>query len=164
LANWKQAGIDFNNGTTNQKERPPGFGLLHENTTITAQWINVINTPEVSKEHKRAINNVSLAMPHSGVFQAARDQRNAILQPEELNSEGSYYLRASVPSPVMNVLCANMEEEELNPIVFDAWNDVNINGSTWGEISKTWENVTTLNNTVVDGKWHNVKSLARTSY
>ena len=162
LANWKETGVDYNNGTTNQTERPPGFGLLHENTTITAQWINVINTTAVSKEHKRAINNVSLAMPHSGVFQAARDQRNNILQPEELNSEGSYSIRASVPSPVMNVLCANMAEDELAPIVFDTWNDVNINGTTWTTISHTWENVTTTNDTVVDGKCRAPSSLVVT--
>lgn len=87
-------------------------------------------------------------MPHSGVFQAARDARNDILQPEELNSEGNYFLRASVPSPVMHVLCANMKEGELNPIVYDKWPDADpVDINTWG---KQMGNATTTNKTVVD--------------
>ena len=86
-------------------------------------------------------------MPHSGVFAAARDQRNGILQPEELNSEGTYSLRASVPSPIMNVLCANMNEEELKPIVYDTWNDEVVNITSWQTL---WNNATTTNKTVVD--------------
>ncbi|KAF2267300.1 hypothetical protein CC78DRAFT_87220 [Lojkania enalia] len=147
LASWnKQA--NRGNGTTDQSKRPPGFGLLHENTSITAQWINIIDTKEISRKYKRAINNVSLAMPHSGVFQAARDQRNGILQPEELNSEGIYFLRASVPSPVMHVLCANMEKEELAPIVYDEWhNNETVDINNWPILSS---NVSTKNTTKVD--------------
>lgn len=131
-----------------QRERPPGFGLLYENTTVTAQWINIVNTSEVSKSYGRAINNVSLAMPHSGVFAAARDQRNGIMQPEELNSEGTYSLRASVPSPVMNVLCANMNSEELQPIIYDEWpNNETVNINTWATLRN---NATTNNKTQVD--------------
>lgn len=103
-------------------KRPPGFGLLYENTTVTAQWININDTAEVSKHYGRAINNVSLAMPHAGVFEAAHSSRNGILQPEELNSEGSYFVKASVPSPVINVLCVNMNRSELIPIVYGARN------------------------------------------
>ncbi|KAF2190858.1 hypothetical protein K469DRAFT_721788 [Zopfia rhizophila CBS 207.26] len=146
LAYWNTV-ANNGNGTTDQKSRPPGFGLLHENTTVDAKWINVINTKEVSKKHGRAINNVSLAMPHSGVFQAARDQRNGILQPEELDSMGIYSIRASVPSLVMHVLCANMKKEELVPIIYDEWNDELVNITTWPTLSA---NATTKNKTVVD--------------
>jgi hypothetical protein len=148
LAEWATAAAN-GNGTSDQHKRPPGFGLLYENTTISAQWINVINTTEVSKKYGRAINNVSLAMPHSGVFEAAHSPRNEILQPEELNSEGTYSLRASVPSPVMNVLCVNMDEEELRPIVYDTWNDEVVNMTTWTD---AWlkNNATTTNKTKVD--------------
>lgn len=34
---------------------------------------------------------------------------------------GEYFIRASVPSPVLNVLCAAMSEEELKPIVYNLW-------------------------------------------
>lgn len=99
-------------------------------------------------------DNVSLAMPHAGVLAAARDQRNGILQPEELNSEGTYSLRASVPSPVTNVLCANMNEEELRPIIYDEWNSEIVNITTWPTLSG---HATTTNRTKVDDifGWNN---------
>ena len=146
LAYWSVQ-TDNSNGTSVQEKRPPGFAMLQANTSIVANWINVIDTKAISKEMGRAINNVSLAMPHSGIFQAARDARNGILQPEELNSEGNYFLRASVPSPVMHVLCANMNKEELKPIIYDEWpnsEDVTINN--WERLKA---NATTKNNTVV---------------
>jgi hypothetical protein len=147
LAEWDKAAAN-GNGTSDQDKRPPGFGLLYENTTITAQWINIINTTEVSKKYGRAVNNVSLALPHAGVFEAAHNPRNGILQPEDLNSEGTYSLRASVPSPVMNVLCVNMNEEELAPIVYDTWNDDDkVDGSTWDQLRN---HATTTNKTKVD--------------
>jgi hypothetical protein len=148
LAEWDKAAAN-GNGTTIQEKRPPGFGLLYENTTITAQWIKVINTTEVSKEYGRAINNVSLAMPHAGVFEAAHSARNGILQPEELNSEGTYSLKASVPSPVVNVLCVNMNEKELEPIVYDTWNDAIVNITTW-DTPGLRDNATTNATTKVD--------------
>ncbi|KAF2130877.1 hypothetical protein P153DRAFT_286938 [Dothidotthia symphoricarpi CBS 119687] len=148
LAGWDVAASN-GNGSSDQRERPPGFGLLYDNTTVTAQWINIVNTTEISKQHGRVINNVSLAMPHSGVFAAAHDQRNGILQPEELNSEGTYSLRASVPSPVLNALCVNMNKTELDPIVYDSWNDELVNITTWKD-GFLMDNATTTNKTVVD--------------
>lgn len=149
LAYWDVAARN-GNGTTKQSERPPGFGLLYENTTITAQWTNIVDTKNMSILHGRGINNVSLAMPHAGVFGAARDQRNGIMQPEELDSEGTYTLRASVPSLVMNVLCANMLKDELKPIIYDEWNThENVTISNWTR-DKLQANATTTNKTVVD--------------
>jgi len=63
LSAWEQWNR-FGNGTSDQHVRPPGFGLLHENTTVTAQWINISDTVKESKQYSRAINRVSLAMPH----------------------------------------------------------------------------------------------------
>ncbi|KAI4639209.1 hypothetical protein J4E93_009387 [Alternaria ventricosa] len=150
LSDWDLSARN-GNGTSVQKLRPQGFGLLYENTTVTGQWIDIVNTTEVSQKHGRVINNVTMAMPHSGVFAAARDQRNGILQPEELNSEGTYSLRASVPSPVLNVLCVNMNETELEPIVYDAWNDYEVvDLLSWGNVPGIRDNATTTNKTVVD--------------
>lgn len=147
LADWDNE-ARTGNSSSDQNKRPLGFGLLYENTTVEAQWIDIIDTKKVSQQYKRAINNVSLAMPHAGVFAAARDQRNGILQPEELDSEGTYSLHASVPSPVMKVLCVNMNETELSPIVYDTWNDHEVvNITTWPKLQG---NATTTNNTVVD--------------
>jgi hypothetical protein len=148
LSDWDTTASN-GNGSSDQELRPPGFGLLYENTTVIAKWIDTINTTVVSKEYGRVINNVSMAMPHSGVFSAARDQRNGILQPEELNSEGTYSLRASVPSPIMNVLCVNMNKTELAPIVYDTWNDETVDINTWGNVPGIRDNATTTNSTVV---------------
>ena len=99
-------------------------------------------------------------MPHSGVFEAAHHPRNNILQPEELNSEGTYSLKASVPSPVMNVLCVNMDKDELAPIVYDAWNEEVVNITSWKDLMN---NATTTNKTKVDEifEWN---SEARVNY
>ncbi|OCL08619.1 hypothetical protein AOQ84DRAFT_37209 [Glonium stellatum] len=144
------------NGTTDLKLRPQGFGLLHENTSITASWVQVVNVPDASKQFGgRIINNASLAMPHSGIFQAARDPRNDIIQPEELDGLGIYSLHASIPSPVIHVLCANMNRTELAPIVYEAWPDAElpVNLSSWNSITTK----TTTNKTVVDDLfgWYN---------
>lgn len=56
LSEWDMVANSFGNGSINQSERPAGFGLLYENTTVTAQWINVVNTSEVSKQYGRAIS------------------------------------------------------------------------------------------------------------
>jgi hypothetical protein len=62
-----------------------------------------------------------MAMPHAGVFAAARYQRNNILQPENLGGVGEYRVRAAVVSPAVNVLCVNMNETELAPLVYVTW-------------------------------------------
>lgn len=69
----------------------------------------------------RIVNNVTLAMPHAGVYATATDPINGILQPNELLGLGEYSIRASVVSPVINVLCANMNHEELAPLVYTEW-------------------------------------------
>lgn len=149
LADWTTE-ANTGNSSSDQEKRPLGFALLYENTTITAQWIDISNTTQVSKDLGRVINNVSLAMPHAGVFAAARDQRNGILQPEELDSEGTYQLEASVPSPVMKVLCVNMNETELEPLVYERWPQAGVvNATTWTP-QLLMANATTTNETVVD--------------
>jgi hypothetical protein len=149
LADWNER-VRNRNVSSEQAKRPLGFGLLYENTTVAAQWVDIIDTTKKSRELGRVINNVSLAMPHAGVFAAARAERNGILQPEELNSEGTYTLEASVPSPVMKVLCVNLNEEELAPLVYQTWNPHEVvNATTWQK-GLLMDNATTTNKTVVD--------------
>jgi hypothetical protein len=97
--------------------------MLYDNTTVTGSWIMLgdSNITAAYQQHKRVINNVSLAMPHAGVFAAARNSKNDILQPEELLGLGEYQVRASVVSPVVNVLCVNMNEDELAPLIYNKW-------------------------------------------
>jgi len=106
--------------------------MLYDNTTVTGSWI-MLNTSDITaayREHNRVINNVSLAMPHAGVLAAAQNSENAILQPEELNGLGQYQVRASVASPVVNVLCVNMNKEELAPLIYSEWQHALTNTST----------------------------------
>ncbi|KAF1812602.1 hypothetical protein P152DRAFT_514211 [Eremomyces bilateralis CBS 781.70] len=140
-------------GRVDQGKRPTGVGSLYEDTTIKAQWIDNRNLTSDSEAFGRVLNNVSLAFPHVGVVQSARDQVNQILQPEDLDGIGSYFLQASVLSPVINVLCANMKERELEPIVYEAWPNANISGLAQGWHESKLANITDwpqINRTVVD--------------
>jgi hypothetical protein len=46
-------------------------------------------------KYSRIINNVTMAMPHSGIYAAARDKKNGIMQPGELQGLGEFHIRAS---------------------------------------------------------------------
>jgi hypothetical protein len=81
MAAWTQIAQN-GNGTVNQIYRPPGVGLFLQNTTVNGSWIHAINTTAISSKFGRVINNVTLAFPHSGIFQAARDPKSNIMQPE----------------------------------------------------------------------------------
>ncbi|KAL8806238.1 MAG: hypothetical protein Q9200_005126 [Gallowayella weberi] len=100
--------------------------MLYDNTTIEGSWVHVENVTETSQkyspdDYKRTVVNVTMAMPHAGVFAATRDPVNNIMQPQDLNGLGEYIVQASVPSPVTNVLCATMQKEELAPMVYTDW-------------------------------------------
>jgi hypothetical protein len=69
-------------------------------------------------KYNRIINNITASMPHANVFSAAHDPKNGILQPEDLAGLGEYSIRASVVSPSVNVLCVNMDQTELKPLVY----------------------------------------------
>ncbi|KAJ8064730.1 hypothetical protein OCU04_007048 [Sclerotinia nivalis] len=103
--------------------RPNVTAMLYDNTTVKASWIRT-NTSDMAasyKKYNRVVNNVTLAMPHSNVISAATDQVNGILQPSDLEGVGEYKVRASVVSPTINVLCANMNKTELSPIIYVDW-------------------------------------------
>jgi hypothetical protein len=160
LATWSEF-LESGNDTSNQEQRPAVVGLQYRNSTVVPQWINIINTSEVSKLHQRVVNNVTLALPHIGVVDAIHNQRNLMPRSESSNSIGPYSLWASVPSPTINVLCVDMTETELKPIVFSSWpQNKTVNATNWfttGNIT-TWKPsgpqvmdlATTTNKTVVD--------------
>ncbi|KAI1108415.1 hypothetical protein F5Y14DRAFT_445479 [Nemania sp. NC0429] len=103
--------------------RPTGKHNLFDNTTMDSSWIETAPGDMAAgfEAHGRVINNVTLAMPHPGVYAAATDPVNGILQPSELLGVGEYSVRASVVSPVVNVMCANMDEDELAPLIYARW-------------------------------------------
>lgn len=137
--------------------RPQAPGMLFDNTTVQGSWVATNSSDMTANYHKwgRIINNVTLAMPHAGIFSAARNQQNGILQPEDLAGIGEYNISASVVSPAVNVLCVNMNEIELAPIVYTAWpnattNQTDIPGQRVAWSGYQGEIGTTLNTTDVD--------------
>lgn len=103
--------------------RPNVTAMLYDNTTVRASWIRT-NTSDMAasyEKYNRVVNNVTLAMPHTNVIAAATDAINGILQPADLEGVGEYKVRASVVSPTINVLCANMNKTELSPIIYVDW-------------------------------------------
>lgn len=93
--------------------------MLNDNTTISAPWIEQEhgNMTKLYEDHGHIVINVSMAMPHAGVVGAAMDPVNKIMQPEDLDGQGLYRIRASVPSPVVHVLCAMLDKEDLDPYI-----------------------------------------------
>lgn len=62
--------------------------MLYDNTTIKGSWINLVddqNMTILSQKYNRIVNNITMAMPHPGVLQAAGDRINNILQPQDLS-------------------------------------------------------------------------------
>jgi hypothetical protein len=97
--------------------------MLFDNTTVSGSWVatNSSNMTAAYEQYQRIVNNVTLSMPHAGLFGAAREAKNNILQPEELEGLGEYYIEASVVSPTVNVLCANMNATAVAPLVYTTW-------------------------------------------
>ncbi|KAI0528214.1 hypothetical protein F5B22DRAFT_641186 [Xylaria bambusicola] len=123
LAEWDSVRNSQDSNMRQLSDRPTGKHNLFDNTTMDSQWIETESGDVAASfnSYKRIINNVTLAMPHAGIYSAATDPINGILQPSELLGIGEYSIRASVWSPVINVLCANMNENELTPIVYAQW-------------------------------------------
>ncbi|RYP63154.1 hypothetical protein DL770_009446 [Monosporascus sp. CRB-9-2] len=112
------------NGTsleTKLDKRPNGKHNLFDNTTMVSSWIETEYGDIAAnfEAHNRIINNVTIAMPHPGVYSAATDPINGILQPSDLENLGGYSIRASVVSPSLNVMCVNMSPSELAPLIYE---------------------------------------------
>ena len=105
--------------TSKSLPRPPPVAILFENTTVNGQWLTPSheNITKDSNDHGRLVQNVTLVMPHSNVFHAARHPKNRLLQPDDLQGAGEYYLKAAVPAPGLNVLCVGASEHELAPLM-----------------------------------------------
>jgi hypothetical protein len=106
---------------TSFDERPVPNSILFENNTVVGQWItrDMENVTISSARHKRFVHNVTLAMPHANTFNAVRDPANLIPQPQDFQGQGEYEINASVPVPVLNVLCAGVSTREIEPLIFD---------------------------------------------
>lgn len=110
--------------TSELRLRPKVRVKPNDNITVTASWIeqDSNNMTKLMEEYGFVITNVSMAMPHSVVSSAAMDPINKILQTDDLDGLGIYRIKASVPSPVMHILCATLSKSDLRPVVQDLWN------------------------------------------
>lgn len=123
LTVWDDINSNGTSVTTDISQRPVGTALLYDNTTLTSAWIETrfSNTTENYETRGRIINNVTLAMPHPSVYDAATNPVNKILQPNDLSGVGEYAIKASVVSPALNVMCVNISPEELSPLIYTEW-------------------------------------------
>ncbi|KAK6064716.1 hypothetical protein SCUP515_11598 [Seiridium cupressi] len=173
MGTWEKL---ISNGTVMESSsdiysRPGGTALLYDNTTLYSSWVDgeFSDPAKQASTHNRVINNVSLSMPHPGVYAAATDPVNEILQPNDLSGVGEYQIRASVASPSVNVLCANVAEADLAPLVYTTWPDAHnehtdvpgqlIGNEDWQSDVPVASDDEWLNSTVVDdvflwGKGH----------
>jgi len=112
--------------------------MLYDNTAVQGSWTNVKSMDSLSKQYNnRIVNNVTMAMPHPGVVAAVSDHFPSMKQPQNDNSFyddspqglGEYLVRASVPSPAVNVLCAELSAEEMIPMIYNQWPREYFNGT-----------------------------------
>ena len=82
LANWTDTQKPV---STKQANRPLPLGSFNDNTTVQGSWIYNQDMKENSDIFKRIVNNVSMAMPHTGVYAAATEDRNNVVQPQDLD-------------------------------------------------------------------------------
>ncbi|KZL68008.1 MCM2/3/5 family protein [Colletotrichum tofieldiae] len=146
LGDWDAINRNGTSATVDISHRPVGTALLYDNTTLTSAWIEVEfgNTTKNFEDHGRIVNNVTLAMPHPSVYDAATNPANKILQPNDLSGVGEYAIKATVVSPALNVMCVNMSPVELAPLVYTEWplgkinsNDTLVPGQRIGPLN--WE-------------------------
>ncbi|OBS28699.1 hypothetical protein FPOA_02637 [Fusarium poae] len=127
LLNYMTVWTNINqNGTeisADPKKRPGGTTLLFDNTTMFSEWIETEHSDVAAQfeETGRIINNVTLALPHPGIYGAATLKKNGILQPDDLAGVGEYTIRAGVVSPSVNVLCVDVDKDEIAPLVYTTW-------------------------------------------
>jgi hypothetical protein len=166
MQSWAAINENGTGESINILDRPQAVAMLYDNTTVQGNWVmaNSSNMTASYDQFSRVVNNVTMSMPHAGVYAAALDPKNNIMQPSELDGVGGYSIRASVVSPAVNVLCVNMAIDELAPLVYTKWPNANLTNSTqipgqlipvdpigWtNDIPTMGSNGTWLNSTVVD--------------
>lgn len=69
------------NQTEDLRLRPPPSAMIVGSDTAHGQWVEIKDTAKLSKHWGRMVQNVSVAMPHSGVYAAAQHS-DKILQPD----------------------------------------------------------------------------------
>lgn len=83
LSNWTDS-IASGTGSDDLAKRPAPVAMLYDNTTVQGSWISNVDIRNLSQKYSRVVTNVTMAMPHAGVFAAMRDPVNNIMQPQDL--------------------------------------------------------------------------------
>jgi hypothetical protein len=83
--------------------------------------------PATWRHHTTNITGLSTT-PHSQcpmlvLLLPPRDQKNNIVQPAELKGVGECSLSALVVRSAVNILCANVNETEIAPLIYVTWPD-----------------------------------------
>lgn len=123
LTRWDSIRTGDGEEINDLSRRPAGTHLLDQNTTMYGAWIekDTSNVTVSYNRYNRIVNNVTLAMPHPGVYHAATDPVNKILQPKDLGDVGGYSVRAGVVSPSINAMCVEMTKGDLEPLIYTEW-------------------------------------------
>ncbi|KAI8676270.1 hypothetical protein NCS56_00514400 [Fusarium sp. Ph1] len=129
-------------------QRPAGHTLLHDNVTIEATRVDTEFSDVVALYERwgRIVDNVTVSIPHPGVWSASRFPENKILQPEDLSNAGGFSIKAAVVSPTLNTLCVNLDEDELTPLVYKEFPHSENDGlEAWAEKEiSAWDNSTVV--------------------
>lgn len=132
LNSWMTAWKDLQGAADNIQQaaarpRPPPTAAMYDNTTVYGKWIKLPdeniseNITEDSRKYGRLVQSATIVMPHNNVVQAARYPKNRqILQPNDLQGAGAYYLKAAVPAPGVNVLCVGIQDHEVAPLIVNS--------------------------------------------
>ncbi|KAM0427871.1 hypothetical protein ACHAPT_007330 [Fusarium lateritium] len=128
--------------------RPAGRTILHDNVAMEAIRVNTefSDVAALYKRWGRIVDNVTVSIPHPGVWSASRSPENKILQPEDLSNTGGFSIRAAVVSPTLNTLCVKMRRVELDPLVYKQFPNSDQGGfESWaGEEMAEWDNSTVV--------------------
>lgn len=158
---WVRAAGNGSTSVTDKAQRlAPELRML-DGVTAKTTWLGHSGDDARARFGRtgRIVDNATLAMPHPGVYAVATAADSGVLKLDELPRAGSFSLRASVVSPYLNVLCANMNAEELEPLIYSTWPN---SRSVWmrgndqlGSIPEDWDSdvpsdAEKLNNTAVD--------------
>jgi hypothetical protein len=114
---WAEFSANGTNASSDILHRPQPVATLYEDISIQGSWILPSDMSRNFAAFNRVVNNVTMAMPHAGIYTAARDPINRILQPSDLDGQGEYRISAAVLSPAVNVLCADLSDDELTPMI-----------------------------------------------
>ncbi|KAG4433241.1 hypothetical protein IFR05_011264 [Cadophora sp. M221] len=97
-------------------QRPVATSSIFPDATVQGSWVQTkaYSVLENYTKFGRIINNVTLSMPHSGIYHASNTRST---------QTGNYQrsIHASMVSPSSNVMCVNMNRSELAPLIYVEW-------------------------------------------